>query len=136
MQAAAAARAGLGLGLDHDLFARQVLGQRSTIGAAALRTVVLDDLVVLFGRRVLGAKRGLNVLERQRHLVVGDAFGRPPELGTPQDGDDVIEPFVPGREPGIIGLHGQQQRLQALDVVRKLVERVHHDGRFADLPGR
>ena len=69
-------------------------------------------------------------------MIIADAFGRPPELGTPQDSDDVIEPLVARREPGIVGLHGQDHSLQAFDVVRKLVERKCHGGRIADLAGR
>lgn len=47
-------------------------GKLAAIGAAALDTLALDDVVGLLGFGVVGAVAGLDVFQREVELVVAD----------------------------------------------------------------
>ena len=81
----------------------------AAVGAPIVGALAPDDLVFLLGNRVLGAERGLHVLQGKGHLLGADALGLAAELGTAQDVDDVIEPLVLLGEP--LDLGGQHRVL-------------------------
>ena len=135
VQLAAAARAHLALGLDHDLLVRQMIEALVAAGTALPRALGLERRI---GLLVLGlglGERGLEVLERERELIVGDALGLAAEVRAADLGDDGFEPLVArgelvalgsdrialGDDGGMGGALGQDQRAERVDVVGQRV---------------
>ena len=95
------ARAGRALGLDHHLFARQVLGQRAAIDTTLLAARRLQRRVGLLGQGLALGQRLLDVLEGELQLIgIGRLLGAPSEQRPLQLLDDRPQPLV---VPGELG---------------------------------
>ena len=101
------------VGLDHDLFARQVPGQRAAIDTPLLPARRLQRRVGLLVLRLALGQRLLEVLKGQLQLIgIDGLLGAPPEQGPLQLPDDRAQLLVVPGEPGRARALGQQQSLQ------------------------
>jgi hypothetical protein len=75
VQFAAAARTRLAFGFDHHLLVRQVIEALIAAGAALALPGGLERGISLFLLRLGLGERGLELLQRERQLVLGDALG-------------------------------------------------------------
>jgi len=118
VQGAATAGTGLFGRLDHDLFARQVLGQRAAIDTPLLAARRFQRRVGLLFLPLALGERLLEVLQRELQLIgMGGLLGAPPEQGPLQLFDDRPQLLVVPSEPGRRRAFGQQQRLERRHVV-------------------
>jgi hypothetical protein len=140
MQLAAAARTRLAFRLDHHLLMRQMIELLVAAGAALPRAGGLALRIGLLGFSLgLGGGR-LQFIERQRQLVVRDAFGLAAEVRALHLGDDVLELCVEafqvrnafgellalGTLGQSLGTLSQDQRAQGADVIRQSGGRRDH----------
>jgi hypothetical protein len=103
----------------------------ASIGASGLRPIDLDDGVGLLRSGIFGAMLRLDILQSELDLLIADALRTAAVLSTSQHREDMVETLgsrgqavdLEGRRgcPSFGGLrcyvHGQQQSLQALDIV-------------------
>ena len=114
-----------------DLFARQMrsAGGRDWRGASLWRRHA--DRTVRLDLRVLDAEARLDILQRQFDLVVGDALGATPELGSPQHRDDVIETVGLRRQTIDLGFECCVPRFEAVARVGQLREAATLGGKLS-----
>src|ERR1700752_351873 len=142
MQLTAAARTHLALRLDHHLLMWQVIELLVAAGAALPRSGGLARRISLLGFRPGFWSGRLQLLERQRQLVVRNAFGLAAELCALELGDDVLEFRIEAFQKRIalnelltLGTLGQYQRAQSADVVRQSVGNRYHGASKYRFPG-
>src|ERR1700722_17413950 len=122
VQLAATAGTDLALRLDHHLLVRQVIEIFVAAGAALAGRDRLQRRIGLFFLRLRLGKRGLELIERERQLVIGDALGLAAEMRAADLGDDRLQPLVANGELVALGddsamrrTLGQDQRVQRID---------------------
>lgn len=141
---------------------RQMIEDVVAAGAALLRARGFQRGIGFFSFRLGLGERGLQLLQRKRQLVVGDALRLPAEVGAPDLGQDLLEPRVRGFQPRIASVEqvaldrdrvaldgmgedggrmrrtlGRDQSAKRVDIPRKFggqrVVRSHHrSGRLAE----
>ena len=133
----ATARTALAVGLDHDLFARQMLGQGAAIDTTLpcarrfQRRVHLLRLGLALGQRLL------DVLERQLELIgVGGLLGAAAEQGPSEFFDERPQLLVLTGQLGGCGPLGEQQGVERRDVVGQWNGRVRREAHGPREPHR
>ena len=105
-------------GLDHDLFARQVLGQRAAIDTPLLPARRLQRRVGLLFLHLGFGERLLEVLEGQLQLIGMDRLlGAPAEQGPLQLLDERPQLLVVPGQLGRRRAFGQEQSLERRHVI-------------------
>ncbi len=135
MQVAAATGTVSALRHNHDLLARQVLRQMAPVGAAGLCGFGAQGGTVRLDLRVLDAKARLDILQRQLDLVVSDALGATPEMGTPEYRYNVIETVGLRRQTIDLGFECCVPRFETVAHVGELREAATLGGKLS-LAGR
>ena len=126
VQISAAARAGLGLWLDDGLLARQMRGQVTAIDTPLPRARRCQRRVGLLHTGLPRGNRSLQVLESEIELVLAQALGLAPEVIAAELTQHVQQALVVIGEPSLLATLGDQHRLQLLDVVGQIVDRIVH----------
>ena len=104
--------------LDHDLFARQVLGQRAAIDTPLLAARRFQRRVGLLVLHLGFGERLLDVLEGQLELIgIGRLLGAAPEQGPLQLLDDRPQLLVVPGQLGRARAFGQEQSLERRHVI-------------------
>jgi hypothetical protein len=114
VQRAATARARLAVGLDHHLLMRQMIEAFAAAGPALARAPGFERRI---GLLVLGlglGERGLELLEGERQLIVGDALGLAAKMRAADLLDDRIQPRVASRKRVALGFAAE--RLMEMEV--------------------
>jgi hypothetical protein len=79
-----------------------------------------------FSTGFAGGDRGLQVLKPEIELVLAQALGLAPEVIAAELTQHVQQALVVTGEPGFLATLGEQHRLQLLDVVGQIVDRICH----------
>ena len=134
MHGRVAARAGLVLGLDRHMHARQMGGKGAALGAALFRAGASMFLVLPV---VGGLARGdglLDILERQGELVRVEFLGPTAELHALQLTQEMLQAIdlrqrLVARRTRLVALgeRGRELRLQLGDFDRQLIRALAHD---------
>jgi hypothetical protein len=120
VQRAATAGASLILGLGHDLFARQMLGQSATVATTLPGARRFECRVGLLRLRLARGQCLLDVFEGQLQLIgMGRLLRSSPEQGPLQLFDDRPQVLVLPGKLGRRRAFGQQQSFERRHVVRQ-----------------
>jgi hypothetical protein len=143
MHRAVAARAGGALGRERDMDAGKMCRQRATVRPSRPLRVshLVRSLLLLLGRRILFGNRGLDIFERELHLVAIEPLRPLPELRTLQLLQEMTKLVVLFRQPAAlldqcIALTREpaHHSPQAIEIIGKRIDR--HDGNEADSRSR
>jgi hypothetical protein len=116
MQRVAAARARVGIDIDHHLDPRQVRRKRSAVQATLGRPACPLGRIARINLGLITCGSLLDIFEPEQHLIFGQCLGTPTKAMTLQFFDDLTQPIVlrPLRN---------QHRLERARVVRKCIRR-------------
>ena len=116
MQRVAAARARVGIDIDHHLDPRQVRRKRSAVQATLGRPACPLGRIGRINLGLITCGSLLDIFEPEQHLIFGQCLGTPTKALTLQFFDDLTQPIVlrPLRN---------QHRLERARVVRKCIRR-------------
>jgi hypothetical protein len=138
MHRAMAARADRALGLERDMDVGKMCGERSAVGPSRpLRVRRLVRRLLLLPGRILFGNRGLDILQRELHLVAIEPLRPRPELCTLQLLQEMTKLVVLFRQPAAlldqcIALTREpaHQSPQTIEIIRKRIDR--HERSQAD----
>lgn len=112
---------------------RQMIEALAAAGPAPARALDFERRIGLLVLRLGLGERGLEFLEGERQLIVGDALGSAAKMRAADLLDDRIQPRVAGRKRVALdndgsmgGALGQDQCPQGIDIVGQRVARMRH----------
>jgi hypothetical protein len=129
-----AARAGLVLGPDRHMDARQMGGKRAAVGPALFRAGASVPLVLLVVGRLARGDGLLDILERQGELVRVELLGPMAELHALQLTQEMLQAIDLRQRLVALGERDREPRLQLGDFDRRLIRALAHtpeENRFA-----
>ena len=131
VQLAATAGTDLALRLDHHLLVRQVIEIFVAASAALAGRGRLQRRIGLFFLRLRLGKRGLELIERERQLVIGDALGLAAEMRAADLGDDRLQPLVANGE--LVALGDDRAMRRTLLALRSIISASGRSGKSPEI---